>query len=204
MYMIIKQIKLGSTDNFSYIVACEYSKKCAVIDPGADKKSILRYIINNNLKLEYILATHFHYDHTSEAESISAETGAKIAMHKDDIPHYAKKVDILLNDGDIIEIGDTVKLRVIHSPGHTPGGVCYYTDGHIFTGDTLFVGDSGRTDLPYGDRPTLGATLRKIMQLPENTIVYPGHDYGLTPTSTLGYEKRHNVNAKEYGFYRGD
>jgi glyoxylase-like metal-dependent hydrolase (beta-lactamase superfamily II) len=202
--MFVKQIKLRNTDNFSYIVACGCSKKCAVIDPGADKKSILKYIKNNALQLEYILTTHFHYDHTSEAESISAESGAKIAMHKDDVPHYAKKVDVVLHDGDIIKIGETVKLRVIHTPGHTPGGVCFYTDGHIFTGDTLFVGDSGRTDLPYGDRPILGASLRKIMQLPESTIVYPGHDYGPTPTSTLGYEKKHNVNAKEYGFYRAD
>ena len=199
--MLVKQIKLKSTDNFGYIVSCQNTKNCAVIDPGADNESIMSYIGKNNLILEYILATHFHYDHTALAESIRLETGVQLAMHKDDVPYYNKKVDIVLHDGDIVKIGETVSLKVLHTPGHTPGGVCFYGDGKIFTGDTLFVGDSGRTDLPYGDRPVLGASIRKLMQLPEETIVLPGHDYGATPTSTLGYEKRHNINAKEYGFY---
>lgn len=202
--MLLKQLKLRHTDNFCYIVVCQDTKKCAVIDPGADKKSIIEYIKNNNLIIEYILATHFHQDHTAFAESIRQETGARLAMHEDDIPHYGKDVDIVLHDGDVIEIGNTVKLKVIHTPGHTPGGVCFYGDGKLFTGDTLFVGDSGRTDLPYSNRQMLGASIRKLMKLPEDTIVLPGHDYGETPTSTLAYEKRHNVNAKEYGFYVTD
>ena len=199
--MLLKQLKLKNTDNFCYIVACQDSKKCAIIDPGADKKSIMEYIVKNNLTLVYILATHFHYDHTALAESIKQEIGARLAMHEDDVPYYGKEVDIILHDGDIIEIGNTVKLKVIHTPGHTPGGVCFYGDGKIFTGDTLFVGDSGRTDLPYGNRQMLGASIRKLMKLPEDTIILPGHDYGATPTSTLALEKKHNVNAKEYGFY---
>ncbi|MDY6820735.1 MAG: MBL fold metallo-hydrolase [Deferribacterota bacterium] len=185
-------------------MACQDTKKCAVIDPGADKKSIMEYIKKNNLIIEYILATHFHQDHTAFAESVRQETGARLAMHEDDIPYYGKDVDIILHDGDTIEIGNTVKLKVIHAPGHTPGGVCFYGDGKLFTGDTLFVGDSGRTDLPYSNRQMLGASIRKLMKLPEDTIVLPGHDYGETPTSTLAYEKRHNVNAKEYGFYVPD
>ncbi len=107
-------------------------------------------------------------------------------MHEADIPYYQQEVDVVLHDGDIIQIGDTVRLEVLHTPGHSPGGVCYYGDGKLFTGDTLFVGDSGRTDLPYGHRPTLGASIRRLMQLPEDTVVMPGHNYGPAPTSTLG------------------
>jgi glyoxylase-like metal-dependent hydrolase (beta-lactamase superfamily II) len=112
-------------------------------------------------------------------------------------------VDGHLTDGERIRVGD-LALEVIHTPGHTPGGVCLYADGNLFTGDTLFVGDSGRTDLPGGDRPTLGASIRRLMTLPEDTVVWPGHDYGPTPSSTLGWEKRHNVNAREYGYHVED
>jgi glyoxylase-like metal-dependent hydrolase (beta-lactamase superfamily II) len=94
-----------------------------------------------------------------------------------------------------------ITFEVIHTPGHTPGGICLYAEGNLFTGDTLFVGDSGRTDLAGGHRPTLGASIRRLMQLPDDTAVWPGHDYGPTPTSTLHWEKRNNVNAVEYGYY---
>jgi glyoxylase-like metal-dependent hydrolase (beta-lactamase superfamily II) len=121
-------------------------------------------------------------------------------MHEADIPYYGDTIDLTLHDGDEIRIGDDIRIRVLHTPGHTPGGVCFATDGRLFTGDTLFVGDSGRTDLPYSHRPSLGASIRKLMALPEDTLVLPGHDYGPTPTSTLRQEMRHNINAEEYGF----
>ena len=200
--MLVKQIEVGHMDNFCYIVACPETKKAAIIDPGADKDHILNSITEHGLIVEYILATHFHFDHTEAAASIRQETGARLAMHEADVAYYGQEVDVVLHDGDIIQIGDTVRLEVLHTPGHTPGGVCFYGDGKLFTGDTLFVGDSGRTDLPYGERPTLGASIRRLMQLPEDTKVMPGHEYGPTPTSTLGQEKRNNINAKEYGFYK--
>ena len=108
--------------------------------------------------------------------------------------------DMFLKDEQTIKLGD-ITFDVIHTPGHTPGGMCLYAQGNLFTGDTLFVGDSGRTDLPGGHRPTLGQSIRRLMQLPDDTVVWPGHNYGPTPFSTLGWEKRHNVNAKEYGYY---
>ena len=199
--MLVEQIRVGHMDNFCYLVACQETKKAAIIDPGADRDRILNYINEHGLTVEYILATHFHFDHTEAAPSLRQETGARLAMHEADIPYYQQEVDVVLHDGDIIQIGDTVRLEVLHTPGHTPGGVCYYGNGKLFTGDTLFVKDSGRTDLPYGHRPTLGASIRRLMELPEDTVVMPGHDYGPTPTSTLRQEKRHNINAKEYGFY---
>jgi glyoxylase-like metal-dependent hydrolase (beta-lactamase superfamily II) len=90
---------------------------------------------------------------------------------------------------------------MLYTPKYTLGEACYYGKGKLFTGDTLFVGDSGRTDLPYGHRPSLGASIRRLMQLPEDTVVMPVHDYGPTSTATLRQQKRHNINAKEYGFY---
>ncbi len=200
--MLVNQIKAGSMDNFVYVLACPETSKAVVIDPGAGLDNILEELFKQNLDLKYILATHFHYDHTDVASQLKQKTGALLAMHKEDIPYYEQEVDVALHDGDIIEAGNTLRLEVLHTPGHTPGGVCYYAGGRLFTGDTLFVGDSGRTDFPYSHRPTLGASIRRIMELPEETLVMPGHDYGPTPTSTLRQEKRHNINAREYGFYK--
>ena len=200
--MQVIQLKVGSMDNFSYILICPETGKGAVIDPGADGDRIMGIIDKKGLVLEYILATHFHYDHIGMAPYLKSKTGALIAMHKADIPLYRQEVDIALQDGDILNAGEQIRLEVIHTPGHTPGGVCYYGGGRIFTGDTLFVRDSGRTDFPYSHRPTLGESIRRIMQLPEETLVMPGHDYGPTPTSTLLEEMRKNINAREYRFYR--
>ncbi len=200
--MLVKQLEVGKMANFCYILGCRDTGKGAVIDPGADGDLILDEIKKHGLELKYILATHFHYDHTDMVPFLRQETGALTAMHREDIPFYKKDVDVVLQNGDIMEAGVQVSLKVLHTPGHTPGGVCYHGAGMLFTGDTLFVRDSGRTDFPYGHRPTLGASIRRIMELPEGTIVMPGHDYGPTPTSTLLQEKLHNINAREYGFYK--
>ncbi len=200
--MEVKQLKVGNMDNFCYILSCPATNRAAVIDPGADAELLLDTLQRHGLILEYILATHFHYDHTDQASFLRRETGALTAMHEEDVPHYKQEVDTVLRDGDILHIGESIRLEVLHTPGHTPGGVCYYGHGRLFTGDTLFVGDSGRTDFACSHRPTLGASLRRVMELPESTTVMPGHDYGPTPTSTLLQEKRHNINAVEYGFYK--
>lgn len=200
--MLLEQLALGNMLNFCYILACEQTGEAAIIDPGAEGDRILARIREQDLSLKYILNTHFHFDHTDFTEYLRQRTGAESAMHVEDIPYFRGEVDIALHDGDILQVGAEIELQVIHTPGHTPGGVCFYTQGRLFTGDTLFVGDSGRTDLPHGHRPTLGASIRRIMELPEDTIVLPGHDYGSTPTSTLRQEMRQNVNAVEYGFYK--
>jgi glyoxylase-like metal-dependent hydrolase (beta-lactamase superfamily II) len=200
--MFVEQIKVGDMENFCYLLSCENTGRAALIDPGWEADRLLAGLKEKKLHLEYILCTHFHPDHTLDVPEIREKTGAPVAMHRADIPYYEDIVDLTLNDGDVLSVGEEVQISVIHTPGHTPGGVCFYTQGRLFTGDTLFVGDSGRTDLPYGHRPTLGASLRKIMELPEETMVLPGHDYGPTPTSTLRQEMRHNINAEEYGFYK--
>jgi len=200
--MIIKQLEIGYMDNFSYIVGCESTRKAMVIDPASDAKFIVTEAEKENLNIVMIVNTHGHGDHTAGNDSLKKLTGATIVIHELDRDQFPA-ADVFIKDQKTIELGEIV-FDIIHTPGHTPGGMCLYAQGNLFTGDTLFVGDSGRTDLPGGHRPTLGESIRRLMQLPDDTIVWPGHDYGPTPSSTLGWEKWHNVNAKEYGYYVKD
>lgn len=197
--MIIRQLKLGGMDNFSYLVGCEKTLQAVVIDPGANVKRILSEAERQKLKIAFIVNTHGHADHTAGCAELKRLTGARVIIHAleaDAVPD----ADILWADESDLKVGE-LTFNVLHTPGHTPGGICLYAEGNLFTGDTLFVGDSGRTDLPGGHRPTLGASIRRLMQLPDATVVWPGHDYGPTKSSTLAWEKRHNVNAREYGYF---
>jgi glyoxylase-like metal-dependent hydrolase (beta-lactamase superfamily II) len=200
--MIIKQLEIEYMDNFCYIVGCESTRKALVIDPSADVEPILSAADKEGFEIETIVNTHAHGDHTAGNAKLQSLTGANIIIHALDAEGYPE-ADILLSDADTLQLGEII-FDVIHTPGHTPGGVCLYAQGNLFTGDTLFVGDSGRTDLPGGHRPTLGKSIRRLMKLPDDTIIWPGHNYGPTPSSTIRWEKRNNINAKEYGYYVED
>jgi hydroxyacylglutathione hydrolase len=200
--MIIKQLKLGVMDNFSYLVGCEQTRQALVIDPSANVKRILSEAEKMKLSIVFIVNTHGHGDHTAGSAELKALTGARIIIHSLDA-EALPEADIRWTDESDLKVG-ALTFRVFHTPGHTPGGICLYTEGNLFTGDTLFIGDSGRTDLPGGHRPTLAASIRRLMQLPDATRVWPGHDYGPTRSSTIAWEKRNNVNAREYGYYVKD
>jgi hydroxyacylglutathione hydrolase len=195
--------------NFCYLVGDETSKTCALIDPAFETDRILTEADRLEYRVIHIINTHGHSDHTAGNEAIKAATGAQLLIHKLDANRLGKVVhktfsrilggkgspvpDVLLNDNDLIQISDGANLRVIHTPGHTPGSMCLYSDGHIFTGDTLFAGAVGRTDLPGGSSKQLLASIReKIYTLPGSTIVWPGHDYGPYPSSTIEQEKHTN------------
>ena len=203
--MIVIQMLVGPMDVFCYIVGCEKTGDAMVIDPGGSADMIPAKAKENNLNIKYIFNTHHHYDHIEDNAKLKKLTGAEIVMNamEDDLVSGDSKADIRLTDEKIFKVGD-IAFQVFHTPGHSPGALCLYAEGQLFTGDTLFVGDSGRTDLPGGHRPTLGASIRILMKLPEETIVWPGHNYGATPSSTIGREKRTNINAKEYGYFVGD
>ncbi|MBI5602594.1 MAG: MBL fold metallo-hydrolase [Deltaproteobacteria bacterium] len=203
--MIVRQIPVGSYDVFSYLIGCPKTGEAMVIDPGGDVNHIIALAQKEDLHIKYIFNTHHHFDHTTGNEALKKRTGAKIVRHalEDDLVSGSPKADIRLKDEKTFKVGE-ITFQIFHTPGHTPGGLCLYAEGQLFTGDTLFVGDSGRTDLPGGHRPTLGASIRRLMKLPDDTIVWPGHDYGPTPSSTIGNEKRTNVNAKEYGYFVRD
>ena len=198
--MHIRQLK-SYGDNFSYLIVDPATEKALVIDPFYEITPILEAARSLNGEIQWILNTHGHSDHTAGNLRLKNQTGAQIMMHAADAVNRSD-IDEMIEDEPVFELGK-LKIQIIHTPGHTPGGICLYAENNLFTGDTLFVGDSGRTDLPGGDRPTLGASIRKLMKLNEQTIVWPGHDYGPMPHSTLAWEKRHNVNAREYGFYTG-
>jgi len=197
--MIIKQLEIGYMDNFCYIVGCEKTRQALVIDPGSDVERILSVAKKDNLEIIKIVNTHGHGDHTAGNAKLKSLTGAKIIIHERDADRYPE-ADILLSDEETLQLGE-ITFEIIHTPGHTPGGICLHAQGNLFTGDTLFVGDSGRTDLAGGHRPILGKSIRRLMKLPDDTIIWPGHNYGPTPSSTIRWEKRNNVNAREYGYF---
>jgi len=205
--MNIQQLTVGVMGVCCYIVSCEKTKKAAIIDPGGDEDKILAACKKDDLTVEYIIATHGHPDHVCGNGPIKETTGAKIIMHKDDAQFFAKSevkeyfsmlglaesppADILVENGDTITIGEE-ELQVIHTPGHTPGGMCLYNAPDCITGDTLFVGGVGRTDFPGGSMEELSRSIReKLLTLPKETIVWPGHGYGGSK-STIGEEARSN------------
>ena len=202
--MTIMQIRVG-IDNFCYIIFCPKKMKAAIVDPGYNFSNIIDLISKNNWILEYIIATHYHTDHTGGINQIKkAYPNSKIIASEKEGSLLDSKVDILVSDNDEIELGD-VSLRFILTPGHTPGGICIIVDDEaLLTGDTLFIGDCGRTDLPGGNNSQMFKTLQeKIMPLPDHLIVYPGHDYGDKPFDNLGNQKRTNKtllakNFKEF------
>lgn len=185
----ILQISVGQMANFTYIVADEECGEAAVIDPSWDLDKIFQALKKNNWRAKYIINTHTHFDHVLGNEQMAEMTGAKIVQHK----NSQLKKDIAVSDGDTIEIGN-VKLRVLHTPGHSKDSMCLLLDDHlIFTGDTLFVGNCGRMDLPGSDAKEMYYSLfERLAKLDENLILYPGHNYGSTSTSTIGHEKKTN------------
>ena len=185
--MAIKQIKVGF-DNFSYIIYCPETKKAALVDPGYDASRVIEYLNSNSLNLMYIIATHYHSDHTGDIKKVKDFfISAKIAASNLIQSYSGLKVDKLISDKEKLKIGN-VNLEFLQTPGHTPDGLCIIVDNKaIITGDTLFIGDCGRVDLPGGSLEEMYKTLsEKIKSLPDYFIVYPGHDYGPKPFETIG------------------
>ncbi|MHB8769428.1 MAG: MBL fold metallo-hydrolase [Syntrophales bacterium] len=205
--MFIEQRQVGQMAVFAYLVGDEEQGVALVIDPAADTDGIVAAAEQRKVKITHIVNTHGHVDHTGGNVDIKAKTGAEIIIHEDDADmlvstpaavlrmfcaKQSPPADRTVRDGDSITVGG-IRLRVIHTPGHSPGSIVLHTDGYAFTGDTLFVEAVGRTDLPGGSGEVMFTSIqRKICTLPDETIVLPGHNYGGTPTSTIGHEKQYN------------
>lgn len=200
--MIVKKFVIGPIETNCYLV---YDKKAGIlIDPAVFESKVLDYIKNNQLKIEYILLTHGHFDHISGVSKFAKELSAKIALHQGDqsltqglfrlsAPLFgyrisAFKPDVFLEDGQIMTAGD-LEFRVIHTPGHSPGGVNFYLEKQkiLFSGDTLFAGSYGRTDLPGGDEEKIFESIKKLLKLPPETKVYPGHGEETTVGKEITY-----------------
>ncbi|MGF7185366.1 glyoxylase-like metal-dependent hydrolase (beta-lactamase superfamily II) [Desulfitispora alkaliphila] len=204
--MILKQLVVGGTFGSNcYVLGCPNTKEGMIIDPGGDADTILKTVEELDLKIKFIVNTHGHLDHIAANGILKKETGAGILIHSEDaemltdpkknLSSYmgqnivSPKADKLLQEGDNIVIGDDIKLEVLHTPGHSKGGICLVTDNYVFTGDTLFAGSIGRTDFPGGNHITLLKSVQdKIFTLSEQLEVHPGHG----PKSTVGEEKSTN------------
>jgi len=206
--MVVKQYEVGNFAVFCYLIGDEESQEGLFIDPADDAKRLLAEAKSHGLgKINYIVNTHSHVDHIMGNAEMAKKTGAKIIIHEEDAPALVQTpsyllemfraaasppADSVVKEGDVIQVGN-VKLKVIHTPGHSAGGISLYLDGMVFTGDTLFVGSVGRTDFPGSSWEVLEASIRqKLYVLPGETVVFPGHNYGSAPTSTIQVERRHN------------
>lgn len=183
----ISQIHASEMDNFSYLIYCPETLQGAAIDPSMRPELLLKEATRLGVKLILLLCTHGHQDHICGNGMILEQTGAKLAAHPDAIPNP----DIFLQEGSRLTLGKGT-IEVLHTPGHTPGSMVFKSGNQIITGDTLFVGRCGRADLPGSDVADLYKSLQRLKELPEETIVYPGHDYGSKVTSTIGWELKNN------------
>jgi len=174
--------------NFTYVLEDEQTGEAVIIDPSWDLDLVLGVVEKNNLKVKYVINTHHHFDHTIGNEAIVKKTNSKIIQHK----ASTLKNDQTVAEGDTIQFGNS-QVTVFHTPGHSEDSICLIGDGKIFTGDTLFVGNCGRVDLPGGSARKLYHSLFDVLyKMDENLMLYPGHNYGSSPTSTIGREKKTN------------
>jgi len=211
--MKIIQKPVGVMEVFCYLVVDESTGEGILIDPAGEEDEILKLVNENSVKLRYIVNTHGHADHTCGNAKLKAATGAALVMHALDDEFFRRKenqewarsmgfeasppADVRVQDGDRLTFGN-LTMEFIHTPGHTPGACCVLIDGNLFTGDTLFVGAVGRTDLPGASLDQLLESLRKIIRLPAETVVWPGHDYGDRPHSTVGRELETNPYITDF------
>ena len=209
--MLIHSMTVGPIQANCYVLGCEETQEAVVIDPGGEADRILRSLEESKLALKYILNTHGHFDHVAANRRMQEATSAPILIHSLDAPmlenlaasaatwglsaENSPPPERLLSEGDTIAFGKFA-LNVIHTPGHTPGGVSFHSDNMVFVGDTLFAGSVGRTDFPGGNAATLKDSIQqKLFTLGDEVTVYPGH----MGTTTIGQERRHNPFVGERG-----
>jgi hydroxyacylglutathione hydrolase len=212
--LIVLSEKTGPLEVFTYLVVCPISREALLVDPGGPAPALSAHLNQESWQVRWIVDTHGHADHTAGNDLWAAQTGAPIVMHHLDWEFYRRpemqaqaqaegfppltRVDLPVADGHILPLG-AWRAQVLHTPGHTPGAICLSLPGHLFTGDTLFVEAAGRTDLPGGSLDQLIRSLQeKIMPLPDDTRIWPGHDYGGQASSTLGAEKLNNPYLTDF------
>ena len=206
--MIIKNIVVGPLEVNCYILGCEDTKEAAIIDPGDNADEIISTIEKEGLNPKFIINTHAHFDHIGGVKVIQDHFKIDFILHEGDLflvenaseqatafglkPISKPEVNKNVTNGEKVILGNKF-ITVIHTPGHSPGGVCYYSGNNVFVGDTLFAGSIGRTDLPGGSYETLINSIREnLFPLGDSTVVYPGHG----PSTTIGNEKEHNPFLK--------
>ncbi len=202
--MIFKKFVVGPLEVNCYVVADSETKEGMVVDPGDNVEEIYKFIEKEGIKVKYIVNTHCHFDHSGGNKKLKELTGAQLLIHEKEKPildrmdtsaslwgfyvDSSPEPDGYLKDGDVIKVGG-IEIEVLHTPGHSPGGICLKIGNKVITGDTLFAGGIGRTDFPGGDYDTLIKSIKeKLFTMPEDTEIYPGHG----PSSTIKNEKYFN------------
>lgn len=205
--MIVKSLAVGPLEANCLIIGDERSKRAMVVDPGDEPDRIMNVVAEEGLSVDYLVCTHAHFDHVGAVPDIKRETGAKIVIHRDELEIYQAardmaafwgydieplpEPDLLVDEGDEIRPG-TLIFKVLHTPGHSPGGICLFGEGVVITGDTLFAGSVGRTDFHGGDMNRLKQSFERLLSLPPDTEVLAGHG----PCSTISRERSENFFAK--------
>jgi len=185
--MIFEQVRTGGDRNFGYFLADSSRGFSAVVDPSGRPDLFLELNDRHNCQMKYVICTHDHFDHTGGARELTGQSSALIVLHKT----AGDRADLPVEDGEELALG-ALTLKIIHTPGHTWDSICVLCDDILLTGDTLFVGKVGGTDLGTSARAEYDSLHDKLMKLPDETKVYPGHDYGVAPSSTIGREKQTN------------
>jgi len=185
--MLVEQFATGGDRNFGYLAADEATRKAAVIDPSFSPQRIVDFARENGYEIAYIFITHDHYDHANGNAEIERLTGKRPLFYRDAEPITGKTVV----DGARFPLGE-LEVTVLHTPGHTEDSICLAVGDAVFTGDTLFVGKVGGTDLGDGARAEYASLHETLLALPDATRVFPGHDYGTAPQSTIGHERKTN------------
>ena len=203
----LRQLEIGPMQNYVYLVGDPETREAAVIDAAWEIDAIIEAAAADGYTITKALVTHFHPDHLGGRFMGMSVTGAtelvdrlkiKAYINKQEAGYVGRVSDLAPSDvvavdaGDTVQIG-TVPLTFVHTPGHTPGSQCFLVDGNLISGDTLFIGSCGRTDLPGSDPAQLYESLNTLRKLPDDTVLYPGHNYADRPTSTIGQEKRRNL-----------
>lgn len=188
----IVQIPVGPMANFAYLIGDDASRDCAAVDPGWDAPGILRAAEGRGWRITKILLTHNHFDHAGAAEELAGLTGAEVFIHRADAGEMSTGIALHpTEEGSVIEIGGE-GILCLHTPGHTPGSQCFLVGRALITGDALFVDNCGRVDLPGSSPSDMLASLARLARLDPEIVVYPGHDYGPAPTSTIGEQQKSN------------
>ena len=191
----IFQTEVGLMSNFNELLARKNGQECVVIDPAFEVDRLLREAAQRGWRVTAVLVTHTHHDHVDGVEAMVRATGATAYVGAGEVQALERAAPsakiVGLEGGEILELAG-LRIEAIPTPGHTVAGISYAVEGNVCTGDTLFVGGCGRTDFAGGDASTLWRSLQRLAALPEETRVYPGHDYGQTPTSTIGWERTSN------------
>lgn len=192
--LYLKQMELGPMENFVYFVGDKATREVLVVDPAWQSDTILRTAKEEGLKIVGALISHYHFDHTNGIEELLEGVDVPVYVNKHDVPYLGLSNSHIrpVDNGFKVKAGH-VEIECVHTPGHTPGSQCFHVKDHLISGDTLFIGACGRTDLPGGDAKQLYESLtKKLMKFDDNTILCPGHNYADKPLTTMGEEKRTN------------